>query len=61
MLLFLLLFMGKKLKGIVNMKNTLAEHMMRFETKNLSESAQKELIVKSIIKTINEQETIKTI
>ena len=44
-----------------NMKNTLVEHMMRFETKNLSESAQKELIVKSIIKTINEQETIKTI
>ena len=43
------------------MKNTLAEHMMRFETKNLSESAQKELIVKSIMETINEQETIKTI
>jgi len=36
------------------MKNTLAENMMRFGTKNLSESAQKELIVKSIMETINQ-------
>jgi len=36
------------------MKNTLSENMMRFRTKNLSESAQKELIVKSIMETINQ-------
>ena len=36
------------------MKNTLSENMMRFGTKNLSESAQKELIVKSIMETINQ-------
>jgi|688.fasta_scaffold595595_1 hypothetical protein len=36
------------------MKNTLAENMMRFGTKNLSATGQKELIVKSIMETINE-------
>jgi hypothetical protein len=36
------------------MKNLLSENMFRFGTKNLSESAQKELIVKSIMQTINE-------
>ena len=36
------------------MKNTLSENMMRFGTKNLSELAQKELIVKSIMETINQ-------
>jgi hypothetical protein len=36
------------------MKNLLSENMLRFGTKNLSESAQKELIVKSIMQTINE-------
>ena len=36
------------------MKNTLSENMFRFGTKNLSESGQKELIVKSIMQTINE-------
>ena len=36
------------------MKNLLSENMIRFGTKNLSESAQKELIVKSIMQTINE-------
>ncbi len=34
MMLFLLIFIGKKLKGILNIKNRLAENMMRFETKN---------------------------
>jgi hypothetical protein len=36
------------------MKNTLSENMMRFGTKNLSESAQKELVLKSIMETINQ-------
>jgi hypothetical protein len=36
------------------MKNTLSENMMRFGTKNLSVSAQKELIVKSIMETIDQ-------
>ena len=36
------------------MKNLLSENMLRFGTKNLSESTQKELIVKSIMQTINE-------
>ena len=36
------------------MKNLLSENMLRFGTKNLSESAQKESIVKSIIQTIKE-------
>jgi hypothetical protein len=36
------------------MKNLLSENMLRFGTKNLSDSAQKELIVKSIMQTINE-------
>jgi hypothetical protein len=36
------------------MKNTLSENMMRFGTKNLSEAAQKELVVKSIMETINQ-------
>jgi len=36
------------------MKNLLSENMLRFGTKNLSESAQRELTVKSIIETINE-------
>ena len=36
------------------MKNTLSENMLRFGTKNLSESGQKELIVKSIMETINQ-------
>jgi len=51
---FCLYLYERNLKGILNMKNTLSENMMRFGTKNLSESAQKELIVKSIIETINE-------
>jgi hypothetical protein len=36
------------------MKNTLSENMMRFGTKNLSEGAQKELVLKSIMETINQ-------
>ena len=36
------------------MKNLLSENMLRFGTKNLSEAAQRELVVKSIMKTINE-------
>jgi hypothetical protein len=36
------------------MKNLLSENMMRFGTKNLSETAQKELVVKSIMETINQ-------
>lgn len=36
------------------MKNLLSENMMRFGTKNLSEAAQKELVVKSIMETINQ-------
>jgi hypothetical protein len=36
------------------MKNTLSENMMRFGTKNLSEAAQKELVLKSIMETINQ-------
>ena len=34
------------------MKNLLSENMLRFATKNLSESAKKELVVKSIMETI---------
>jgi hypothetical protein len=36
------------------MKTTLSENMLRFGTKNLSEAGQKELIVKSIMETINQ-------
>jgi len=36
------------------MKNTLSENMLRFGTKNLSALGQKELIVKSIMETINQ-------
>lgn len=36
------------------MKNLLSENMMRFGTKNLSEAAQKELVVKSIMETIEQ-------
>ena len=36
------------------MKNLLSENMLRFGTKNLSESQQKELVVKSIMETINQ-------
>jgi len=36
------------------MKNLLSENMMRFGTKNLTEASQKELIVKSIMETINQ-------
>jgi len=36
------------------MKNLLSENMLRFGTKNLSEAAQRELVLKSIIETINE-------
>ena len=36
------------------MKNLLSENMLRFGTKNLSELAQKELILKSVMQTINE-------
>jgi hypothetical protein len=55
MLFFFCLYLYERnLKGILNMKNTLSENMMRFGTKNLSESAQKALIVKSIMQTINE-------
>lgn len=36
------------------MKNLLSENMLRFGTKNLSESARRELVLKSIIETINE-------
>ena len=36
------------------MKNLLSENMLRFGTKNLSESAQRELVLKSIMETINE-------
>ena len=35
------------------MKNLLSENMLRFGTKNLSEAAQRELILKSIMETIN--------
>lgn len=35
------------------MKNLLSENMLRFGTKNLSEAAQRELVVKSIMETIN--------
>jgi hypothetical protein len=36
------------------MKNLLSENMLRFGTKNLSESAKKDLIVKSIMETIDQ-------
>ena len=36
------------------MKNLLSENMLRFGTKNLSEAAQRELVLKSIMETINE-------
>jgi len=36
------------------MKNLLSENMLRFGTKNLSEAAQKKLILKSIMETINQ-------
>ena len=36
------------------MKNSLSENMLRFGTKNLSEAAQRELVLKSIMETINE-------
>jgi len=36
------------------MKNLLSENMLRFGTKNLSEAAQRELILKSIMETINQ-------
>jgi len=36
------------------MKNLLSENMMRFGTKNLSEAAQKELVLKSIMETIDQ-------
>lgn len=36
------------------MKNLLSENMLRFGTKNLSESAKQELVVKSIMETINQ-------
>jgi len=36
------------------MKNLLSENMLRFGTKNLSESARRELVLKSIMETINE-------
>ena len=36
------------------MKNLLSENMLRFGTKNLSESQQKELVVKSIMETIDQ-------
>ncbi len=45
------------------MKNILSENMQRFGTKNLTESAKKKLIVKSIIETINQhglQEAVKS-
>ena len=36
------------------MKNLLSENMLRFGTKNLSEAAHRELVLKSIMETINE-------
>jgi len=36
------------------MKNILAENLLRFGVKNLSESSQKQLVVKSIMETINQ-------
>ena len=36
------------------MKNLLSENMLRFRTKNLSEAVQRELVLKSIMETINE-------
>ena len=36
------------------MKNLLSENMMRFGTKNLSEAAKKELVLKSIMETIDQ-------
>jgi transposase-like protein len=36
------------------MKNLLSENMMRFGTKNLTEAAKKELVLKSIMETINQ-------
>lgn len=36
------------------MKNLLSENMLRFGTKNLSEAARRELVLKSIMETINE-------
>jgi len=36
------------------MKNILSENMLRFGTKNLSEAAQRQLVVKSIMETINQ-------
>jgi len=36
------------------MKNLLSENMLRFGTKNLSEAAQRELVLKSVMQTINE-------
>ena len=36
------------------MKNLLSENMLRFGTKNLSEAAQKELTLKSILETIDQ-------
>jgi len=45
------------------MKNILSENMQRFGTKNLTESAKKKLIIKSIMETINQhglQEAVKS-
>jgi hypothetical protein len=38
----------------MSLKNLLSENMLRFGTKNLSESQERELVVKSIMETINQ-------
>jgi hypothetical protein len=47
-------YLLKTIKEYKQMKNLLSENMLRFGTKNLSESAKKELVLKSIMEAINE-------
>lgn len=47
-------YLLKTIKEYKQMKNLLSENMLRFGTKNLSELAQRELVLKSVMQTINE-------
>ena len=47
-------YLLETIKEYKQMKNLLSENMLRFGTKNLSESAQRELVLKSVMQTINE-------
>ena len=48
------IYILETIKEYKQMKNLLSENMLRFGTKNLSEAAQRELVLKSVIETINE-------